>query len=73
MLEHLSPSRAALCQHVKRASFQAEHIFSWGQVLIAKPSLPSPMDWGWYIGHTDIDGNWIPLWVTLVEAPKECR
>ena len=41
-LENLPPSRAALYQHVERASFQAGYI--WGQALIANPSLPSPGD-----------------------------
>ena len=42
-LENIPPLRAALEQHVKRASFQAGHI--WGQALIASPSLPSPSEW----------------------------
>ena len=67
-LENLPPSRAALFQHVERASFQAGYI--WGQALIAKPSLPSPADWGW---QKDRDGKWTPLWTTLAEASKECR
>jgi len=67
-LENLPPSRAALHQHVKRASFQAGYI--WGQALIASPSLPSPGDWGW---QKNVDGKWTPLWTTLSEASKECR
>ena len=51
--ENLPPSREALYQHVKCASFQAGHI--WGQALIAKPTLPSPADWGW---QKDVDGKW---------------
>ena len=67
-LENLPPSRAALYQLVKRASFQAGYI--WGQALIANPSLPSPGDWGW---KKDADGKWTPLWTTLSEASKQCR
>ena len=43
-LENIPPSKAALLQHVKRASFQAGHV--WGQALIANPTLPSPSEWG---------------------------
>ena len=39
-LENIPPSKAALLQHVKRAPYQAGHV--WGQALIANPSLPSP-------------------------------
>ena len=67
-LENLPPTRAALYQHVKRASFQAGYI--WGQALIANPSLPSPGDWGW---KKDADGKWTPSWTTLSEASKQCR
>jgi len=68
-LENLPPSRAALYQHVKHASFQAGYsIFA----LIANPALPiaSPGDWGW---KKDADGRWTPLWTTLSEASKQCR
>ncbi|KAG7154405.1 hypothetical protein Hamer_G017623 [Homarus americanus] len=44
-LEDLPPTRAALEQHIKRAAYQAGHI--WGQAAIAFVSLPSPCDWGW--------------------------
>ena len=38
-LENIPPSKAALREHIKRALFQAGHI--WGQVLNANPVLPS--------------------------------
>ncbi|KAG7173838.1 hypothetical protein Hamer_G018107 [Homarus americanus] len=41
-LEDLPPTRAALEQHIKRAAYQAGHI--WGQAAIAFVSLPSPCD-----------------------------
>ena len=47
-LENIPPSRAALLQHAKHASFQAGHV--WGQAMIADPSLPSPSEWGWQKG-----------------------
>ncbi len=68
-LENIPPSKAALLQHVKRASFQAGHV--WGQALIANPTLPSPSEWGWQ--KEDNDGQWTPLWTILPEASKGCR
>ena len=67
-LENIPPSRAALLQNAKRASFQAGHV--WGQAMIADPSLPSPSEWGW---QKDNDGNWTPLWTTLAEASKDAE
>ena len=43
-LEHVSPTQAALLQHIRRAAFQAGHV--WSQCLIAHPEIPSPGDWG---------------------------
>ena len=68
-LENIPPLKAALLQHVKRASFQASHV--WGQALIANPTLPSPSEWGWQ--KEDNDGQWTPLWTILPEASKGCR
>ncbi|XP_014677523.1 PREDICTED: uncharacterized protein LOC106817375 [Priapulus caudatus] len=67
-IENIPPSRAALYQHVKRASFQAGHI--WAQAMTSSPTLPSPSSWGWKL---DDDGHWIPLWSVLPEASKGCR
>ena len=64
-LENIPPSRAALLQHAKHASFQAGQV--WGQAMIADPSLRSPSEWGW---QKDNDGNWTPLWITFAEASK---
>ena len=60
-LENIPPSRAALLQHVKHASFQAGYI--WGQAPTANPYLPSPSEWGWQKDTT-------PLRTTLSEASK---
>ena len=65
-LENIPPSRAALYQHVKHASFQAGYI--WGQALIANPSLPNPGDWGW---KKDADDKWTPLWT--IQTSKHCK
>ena len=67
-LENIPPSSAALLQHVKRAAFQAGHI--WGQALKVNPTLPCPSEWGWKL---DSEGIWVPLWSTLPEASKGCR
>jgi hypothetical protein len=67
-IEHIPPSKAALVQHIRRAAFQAGHV--WGQALVPKPTLPSPSDWGWQLLP---EGSWTPLWTTLPEAVKSCR
>ncbi|KAG7170840.1 hypothetical protein Hamer_G028174, partial [Homarus americanus] len=67
-LEHLPPTRAALEQHIKRAAYQAGHI--WGQDAIAFVNLPSPCDWGWMKSGDELE----PLWTTLSEvSTKSCH
>ena len=56
-IENIPPTVAALTQHVKRAVYQAGHV--WGQAHICNPSLPSPSDWGWQQGG---DGQWFSHW-----------
>ena len=41
-IEKIPPTKAALQEHVKRAAYQAGHV--WGQALIPNPVLPSPSD-----------------------------
>jgi hypothetical protein len=53
--ENISPTHDALMQHVRRAVYQAGHV--WGQSLTSQQILPNPSDWGWQM----IDGNWTPL------------
>lgn len=65
--DNIPPTRAALLEHVKRAAYQAGHI--WGQALIPCPGVPSPQDWGW----TFDDGLWRPLWSTLPEVMRSCQ
>jgi hypothetical protein len=43
-LVRLPPSGAALRQHILRASFQTK---VWHASCLAKPPLPSPMEYGW--------------------------
>ena len=59
-----------VCQgeHIKRAAFQAAHI--WGQLAVAKQHLPIPSKWGWTM---DSSGRWIPLWTTLPEPAQLCK
>ncbi|KAG7168460.1 hypothetical protein Hamer_G002523 [Homarus americanus] len=66
-LKHLPPTRAALEQHIKRAAYQAGHI--WEQAAIAFVSLPSPCDWGWMKSGDELE----PLWITLSEVSKSCH
>ena len=66
-LENIPPTHDALIEHVKRATYQAGHV--WAQALNPEPQLPSPGAWGW-----KRDGQcWIPRWTTLPEASDACR
>ena len=62
-LETIPPTKAALEQHIKRASYQAR---CWSQALVQNPQLPSPSDWGWI----KKEGEWHPIWTTLAETAK---
>ena len=66
-IDNIPPTSAALLQHVKRAVYQAGHI--WGQSSVASPILPSPSDWGWQ----NPLGQWEPYWTHLPEAALACR
>ena len=44
-MDGLPPTQAALLEHIKRAAYQAGHV--WAQMLIAVPNLRSPSEWGW--------------------------
>ena len=66
-VENILPTKQVLCQHVKRAAFQAGHI--WEQSQIPKPEVPSPHEWGWV--KSDKDG-WQPFWMGMPEASKGC-
>ena len=44
-IESIPPTQAAFEQHVKRAAFQAGHV--WGRTLHPLQELPSATDWGW--------------------------
>ena len=66
-IDLIPPTSAAFLQHVKRSAYQAGHI--WGQTLVAAPVLPSPYDWGWIKGPTNL---WEPRWSTLPPASQSC-
>ena len=54
-IERIPSTQAALEQHVKRAEFQAGHV--WGRILDPIQELPSAADWGW---HQSSDGWYRP-------------
>ena len=65
-IENILPTQAALAQHIKRAAYQAGHV--WGQVLGPMQELPSPAEWGWQQSPE----RWSPKWTKLAEASKAC-
>ncbi|KAL9982688.1 hypothetical protein ACROYT_G004761 [Oculina patagonica] len=67
-LEGLPPTHDALEQHLKRTTYQGEHV--WGQATIPMPVLPNPTDWGWTVSK---EGQMQPLWVTLPAAAVSCK
>ena len=68
-MDYIPPTFHALEQHLKRAVYQAGHI--WGQCLVANPELPSPSLWGW--NKANNDNTCTPCWSTLPEAAKACQ
>ena len=68
-IDNIPPTQGALIQHIKRAVYQASHI--WAQALIAKPHLPSPEDWGYRYNSTS--SSWVPHWTDLQDASKACH
>ena len=64
--DSISPTKAALEQHIRRAVLQGAH--TWGQTLLCQPALPSPADWGWQRQAR----RWSPYWTTLKQAKDTC-
>ena len=62
--EYLPPTKAALIEHTKRATYQAGYV--WGQSLVAEQVLPSPGSWGW----VESECGWQPFWTPLPRAAK---
>ena len=69
MEEHIPTTWHALEQHVKRAVYQAGHI--WGQSIMGEPEVISPDSWCWK--RVTYDSSLIPCWTTLPEAAKSCQ
>lgn len=66
-IDAIPPTHAALKQHVKRAVFQAGHV--WGNSLKKIQELPCRSNWGW----TKSSGSWKPFWTTLPDVSKSCQ
>ena len=63
-IEYLLPTKEALTEHIKRATYQAGYV--WDQSLIAEQVLPSPDKWGW----AESESGWVPFWTPLPQATK---
>ena len=68
LLEVSPPIKGLLEQHIKKAAYQAGHI--WGQSFIRVPEVVSPDDWGW---EKDPNDKWTPLWTRLPEISQSCQ
>ena len=66
-IEVLPPTKA-LIQHTKHADYQAG--YSWAQVMIPDPKIPSPSEWGWKCKESS---RWEICWTTLPKSTKVCR
>ncbi len=62
--EYLPPTKAALLEHIKRATYQAGYV--WGQCLMAEQVLPSPGSWGW----TECEYGWEPFGLPFLKQQK---
>ena len=67
-IEAIPPTKAALIQHTKRATYQAG--YCWAQVMIPAPYLPLPCEWEW---KKEEPNGWEANWTTLPEAKAACR
>ncbi|WAQ98989.1 hypothetical protein MAR_023362 [Mya arenaria] len=65
--DSLPPTKAALTEHAKRATYQGGHV--WGQSIRSQMKLPDPAAWGW----TKTNDGWEPYWTPQPEASKGCR
>ena len=63
----IPPTRTALIQHSRRATFQAACI--WSQALECQIKEESPAEWGW----TKEGDCWRVLWTTLPTIAKSCQ
>ena len=63
----IPPTKVALEEHVKRAAYQAGHV--WDQTLLPAPVLLPATSWGWIKGR---EGVYKPQWTSLPEAAHSC-
>ena len=67
-LEALTPTKAALYQHVKRAILQA--CFFWKQSVSSQQVIPDFAEWGWKLDEKV--KQWVPSWTDLPDASSAC-
>ena len=67
-IDNIPPTKAALLEHIKRATFQAGYI--WRQSLVQNPTGVSPELWGW---EASAAGFWRPVWSQLQIASDFCQ
>ena len=63
----IPPTQASLKDYVKRAVFQAGHV--WGQSTVTEQKLPSPTNWRWSLQ----DNVWTPKWTALPAIAEYCQ
>ena len=59
--EYLLPTKAAIIEHIKSATYQAGYV--WGQSPVTEQVLPSP---GW----VESESGWVSFWTPLPRAAK---
>lgn len=64
-LENIPPTRDALKQHLKRASYQS---YLWIHADVAQQQQFDPANFGWTRDTT----GWQPLWTTIPQATQSC-
>jgi len=63
----IPPTRAALGQHIRRATYQAACI--WSRALVCQSEEESPAEWGW---KQEAD-CWSTLWSALPPVAQSCK
>ena len=67
-LDSISPTKAALCQHIKRTILIA--CFIWHRALTRQLNIPDPSRYGWE--WNDRLKMWVPYWTYLDDARTAC-
>ena len=63
----IPPTRSALVEHVRRASYQAGCI--WAQAMACTMEETNPSDWGWKLTNN----VWSVVWSTLPQIADSCK